>query len=265
MTEDGMAVTESSPRSLGVGALLNETFSLYFKWIHWFAILAFMPLVITSLIMVSVFGAVALTGNFNFDAGNDVGGPEVWNVVAIGGLLFTVTTAISTAMVTTAVHDARLGQPPRLDFYIVTALRNLIPVLLCSLITSILIYGGLIALVLPGIWFLAVFFIVVPAIILDGAGFASLGRSARLTQGYRWSIVGYILLLGVCMAVMNALTGWILTPLLDFLGEFLGAIVTAIITALTTSFFYLGPALVHARLIEIKEGAKPKQVVGVFE
>jgi hypothetical protein len=41
---------------------------------------------------------------------------------------------------------------------------------------------------------MGVFSVVIPAIIIGGAGWGALGRSIELTQGHRWSIVGGILL-----------------------------------------------------------------------
>src|SRR3546814_15392056 len=43
---------------------------------------------------------------------------------------------------------------------------------------------------LPGLWLLAVFAVVVPAIVVEGAGFGGLGRSIGLTKGFRWPILG---------------------------------------------------------------------------
>jgi hypothetical protein len=220
--EDNMAVSEASDQPLGVGTLLNDTFSLYFKRIHWFAALAFGPLVITSLVLVSLFGAVVLTGDFNFEAYEGPGASVPWGAIAIGMLLYTATVAISAAMVTTAAHDAKLGRPVRLGFYFTTALHHLVPVLFCALIATILVYLGFVLVLVPGLWVLAVFFVIVPAIVLEDAGFGAFGRSSRLTKGYRWPIVGYVLVLGVCMFIINTLTGLIITPVVALLGDFVG-------------------------------------------
>lgn len=251
-----MSPHDPTPPALGVGALLSETVSLYFQRVHWFAALAFVPLVLTGLIMVFLFGAGALTGDFQFEASGDAGWSPGWVAVAIGMPLYTVTGAVTTALVTLAAYDAKSGQPVRLGFYVATVMRHVVPVLVCSLVAAVLIYAGLFLFVLPGILLLGVFFIIVPVIVIEGGGFGSIARGIRLGKGYRWPIVGYVLVLAACAAVINGVTGAIVGPLLDLVGAFPGAIVSAIVTAVTTSFFYLGPALVHARLIEIKEAGQ---------
>lgn len=260
-----MAGSNPTPPPLGVGALVDDTVSLYLKRIHCFAGLAVVPLVITGLIMVSVFGSGALTGEFNADAGTGSVPSAVWRAAAIGMPLYTVAAAISMAMITSATHDARAGRPVRLGFYVTNTFRHAVPLFSCALIVAILVYAGLFLLVVPGLLMLGVFFVVVPVIVIEGRGFRSLGRGAGLGKGYRWPIMGYILVLTACAAIINAVTGWIITPLFGLVGDLPGAILSAVVTATTTSFFYLGPALLHARLIEIKEGGQPKQVGGVVE
>lgn len=240
--------------------MLSETYSLYMQRVHWFTALAFVPLVVTTLIMVSLFGAAALTGDFDFEARRGADWSRGWGAVAIGMLLYTATGAITMAMVTLATRDAKLGKPVRMSFYVGTAMRQAVPILFCSLIPAVLIYAGLVLFVLPGILLLGVFFLVVPAIVIEDLGFGSISRSIGLGKGYRWPIVGYVANLVMMAAVINMLTGAIVGSLLGVLGDFPGAIVSAMVTAVTTSFFYLGPALVHARLIEIKEGVQSKPV-----
>jgi len=92
-----------------------------------------------------------------------------------------------------------------------TSYRDLIPkaqlvwtYFLASLLSGLIIFGGLILLVIPGIYFMLRFSMVRFAVI-DGAGvMESLRTSSALTDGIKWKLLGFILAL-IGLNILGAL------------------------------------------------------------
>jgi hypothetical protein len=260
-----MTDTHHGHQPLGVGTLLNDTFSISLRHLHWFAVLAFGPLVFAGLVAVALGGSMLVAGQFNLDAFDQNEPTHAWGIAAILIFVYVICAALATAMIASAAYDARLGRSMRIGFYVSLAARRIVPVVLCSMIAIFFVYVGLILVVVPGLWVMAVYFVLIPVIVIEGDGLAALGRSVRLTKGYRWPIVGYFLVLWVCISLINLLTGFITDPLFELFGDIPGTILSTVLTVLTTSFLFVGPAMVYARLIEIKEGEDSKRVEVVFE
>jgi len=161
--------------------------------------------------------------------------------------------------------DAKTGRSrPTMD-YVVGALPLLAPLILLTIAVSIMVGFGTLFLILPGLWVYAVFSVFVPAIVLEGAGFGALGRSAELTKGYRWPIVGLGLVLFAVVIIVSVLFGVVLgLPLAlfapsagqdpGFVFTLLTLIVNALASAVGNGFGALIITLLYARLREIKEG-----------
>ena len=117
---------------------------------------------------------------------------------ALSLLLPIVFYGLATALLVQLAYDAKLGRPLQPGRYVAPALRAAIPIAVLMLIAGILTGIGFVLLVVPGLWLYAVFSLVAPAVVIEGAGFGGLGRSAALTKEYRWPIVGALILLGIC-------------------------------------------------------------------
>jgi hypothetical protein len=160
--------------------------------------------------------------------------------------------------------DAKTGRSrPTMD-YVVGALPLLAPTILLTIAVAIMVGFATLFLILPGLWVYAVFSVFVPAIVLEGAGFGALGRSAELTKGYRWPIVGLGIVLFAVIIVVSVFLGIVLgLPLAlfapsagqdpSFVFTLLTLIVNALGSAVGNGFGALIVTLLYARLREIKE------------
>lgn len=274
-----MSATATSVPALGVGMIIGESFSLFFRRIHWFALLAFLPQVVAMLLVAVAIGGVA---GFGASAGQ-LDSPRLAELFA-GPMLVLVlvvtflTVLIPLALSVTAAYDAKLGTRFRLGRYVSAGLGQIVPLLVCWLIIMVLFSLTAPLFVVPGLWVLSVFSAVVPSIVIERSGFSALGRSIRLTKGYRWPIVGTLvvvglgaMLLGIVISVAIAVGQFVLSPLLTDPGHALGivvAIAAVVVQSLNLAIIYGLPcvavALIYARLREIKEGTSVESMTEVF-
>ncbi|MEO1329960.1 MAG: hypothetical protein AAFW46_09880, partial [Pseudomonadota bacterium] len=174
--------------------------------------------------------------------------------------------AVSTAMIVRGAYDAKLGRPVRLGAYVGAAVANIFPIVVLTLVVTLLASVAMLALVVPGLYVYAMFAVVVPAIVIERAGFGALSRSIALTKEYRWPVLGAFLLLVVILIAFSVGVTFALVPLLlETAGPFAALGVTAVMNGVfgaLSSVFY---SMVYARLREIKEGAGVDQLAAVFD
>jgi hypothetical protein len=105
--------------------------------------------------------------------------------------------------------------------------------------------------------------LVVPAMVVERIGFRAFARTAELSKGYRWPVLGLLLLLlGLCSLLLLVPGGFFLEAVDDELG---GLSFIAVLLSLAYGFGGVGVGLIYARLREIKEGARPEALAEVFD
>ncbi|MEM6311292.1 MAG: hypothetical protein AAF754_14715 [Pseudomonadota bacterium] len=260
------SATTNAPRAaFGVGALISESLSLFFSNIVKICMIAFVPsvvgLVITGLIV--GFG-VAL-------------GTEVQDFSRSGAILGFVMTMLITMLIYGVVlgmmvlfaYDAKMGRVGALTSYFSPALRHAVPIAVLAIVVGILFGLGMMLFIIPGLWIYAVCSACIPAVIIEKAGFGALGRSAQLTKGYRWPIVGAIIVFGIIIVLLSMVAGFGGGLIGSMIGGPVGIVLNLLVTALITAFTYglsaIFIALVYARLREIKEGVSVSDLAKVFE
>jgi len=246
---------------LGVGDIIGSTFSIFFGRIAYILPLALIPAFVIELMGYMIVGEAQYTGEVDFGAGPSTAG--------VGSLLVLnlVGSTLATAFVILAAYDARLGRAGNFGQYIGAVMQSAMPLILCSLIVGLATFVAMLALVVPGIWLYGVWCVVVPAIVVERAGFGGLARSAELTRDYRWPCVGTLILITICMLIVVMVLVFVAGLLIGLAGvaELAGGIVANALG----SGFGLGlsgvcVAQIYARLREIKEGASVEQIVEVF-
>ncbi|MBC6440051.1 MAG: hypothetical protein GDA49_06510 [Rhodospirillales bacterium] len=115
-----------------------------------------------------------------------------------------------------------LSSVPRLLLLVLVAIPVVIVLILLNIILlNVIPVLGAIAFVVIVFWLYAMFWVAVPAIVVEGGGpIAGLGRSAQLTRGHRWSVLGVILLwtvlslaIGLVLSLLLAGMGMAVSPL----------------------------------------------------
>lgn len=270
-----MADPEQNREGLGVGSIIGETISIFFRRIHWILLLTMVPFLITGVLQVVVGGWQA---GLEFSSGTELPDIDIPTQILLGAINL-MGVAFAIALVTRAAYDTKLGQPVRPGSYLAGTLKEIIPITLTWIVMWILVSFAFLLLIVPGIWLMAVWSVVIPAIVIERIGFASMARSSELTRGYRWPIVGVLVLISIIVFILSIVLMWfITTPLVlmavgtggsgeevGFTGIGIAAIVvSALANAAPAAIFTVAVAMIYARLREIKEGTSLEQVAEVF-
>jgi len=212
----------------------------------------------------------------------DSGSVIVGLSVFISFMLLVVYT-LTTGILVQLAHDAKLDRPVRVRRYIWPALTAVPAILLLSLVICLILFAGqmvmslfgvaspfLLIIALPALlafylWVLATFSVLAPAVIIERVGLRGLGRSAALTRGYRWPIVGTLFLIGMCTIGLYIAGGFLLALISYVTGPFIGGLLFGALSMAGTGILSIAVALIYARLREIKEGVSLDQIASVFD
>jgi hypothetical protein len=83
--------------------------------------------------------------------------------------------------------------------------ENFIPLLLLSIVTGVLTVLGFLALVIPGIFLTILWSVAAPALVVEHLTLnQALNRSADLTKGFRWQVLGLLLILVALLLVISS-------------------------------------------------------------
>ncbi len=199
-------------------------------------------------------------------------------IVLMAVLIF-ASYAVMTALPVQLAYDAKLGQKMRVGRYYRVALMAVAPILILSLgvflvLAAVVFLVGFLTmgipilklLVIPAVlWVLAMFSLMVPAVVIERAGLRGLARSAGLTKGYRWPVLGTLVLTGICSAILNGVIGFLIGFIGSLISDLVANILVATIYPTSLATFGIAVALTYARLREIKEGVSVDQIAAVFE
>jgi hypothetical protein len=226
-----------------LGAVLDETWTLYTRFfVRFFAI----ALIVFAI--VNVLFALFLEAVDRDSAGGAVLAGLVALAVTLVGSMW-----LTGALVHTVV-DARDGT---LGTTIGDAFARARPfigtLILASLLAGLGILGGLILLIVPGIILAVRWSLVAPSVVLEHRGVKeSLGRSNGLVRGDAWTVFALIIITGVLGGIAGSLLQAAFSAFPPFVEVALGQ---TIANAVVQPFSAIAITLVFLRLREQKDGA----------
>lgn len=255
--------TESA-ESLGVGEIISQTLGLFARNFPFFFGVVTVPYFGIYLLTMAVFGTV--------DPATAGSATEVLLItfgsfmIIMLGYIFIQGVLVRCAI---AIHT---GHGHQLGLAVSAAFKGFLPILLLGIVAGLMTGVAFLALIVPGLYVAAMVYVFVPAIVFEGQGFSALGRSIELTKGYRWAIVGVLLVFGALIWVITIVAGVIIALFAsDYwvsggtVNNWIGAVIEAVVQGLTLPISMIGTGLVFARLREIKEGGAAEDLVRVFE
>lgn len=167
--------------------------------------------------------------------------------IVLGSLVEIIAAFVLQATLIKAVQDVRDG---RVDLSIGDTVRAatpyIAPVAGASILAGIAIAIGLFLIIVPGLFLITIWAVIVPVIVLERSGaLASFGRSQQLVRGRGWHVFATLVLVYVILLVVNVVLGLIFSALPHALSNGLSSIISGTLIA---PFLALVVTLVYYRL-----------------
>jgi hypothetical protein len=116
-----------------------------------------------------------------------------------------------------------------------------------SILAGIAITVGLFLVIVPGLWLITIWAVLIPVIVIERSGvFAAFGRSHRLVKGYGWHVFGTLVLVFIILIVVDIVLGVIFLALPVLLRTGLSSIISGTLVA---PFLALVVTLIYYRLL----------------
>lgn len=192
------------------GAIVREAWELYKA--HW---RTFVPL---ALIVYIVLGLITLV--FGLLLG--------WLGLIIGALASIVGTFWLQGALVEAVQDVRDGKQDLSIGQLFSRVQPRLPALIVAgILAGLGIALGLILLIVPGLFLLTIWSLIVPTIVLEGKSAGeSFGRSRELVKGHGWQVFGVIVITIGAVIVASILVGLLTFWLPDGVDSFVSDLIS---------------------------------------
>lgn len=173
------------------------------------------------------------------------------------GLLSLFLYPIATGTLVYAVFNDMRGKPVGIGESFSVGLSRLLPVIGVALVSGILILLGFFLLIVPGIIAYLVYYVAVPAAIIENTGVgASLSRSSGLTDGHRWQV----LVIPVVLGVLNYIVARVLS------GSGIGtALISQLLSLVFNGIGAVSGVVVYQHLRELKDGTSAEEMAAIFD
>jgi len=232
---------------VAIGAVLSEAWELYRRFFSRFVLVA-APVFL-------VLGLLEAIGNASSD---EAAASVLWGL--IGVVVGLVGTFWVQGALVEAVRDVRDGRADLAVGELYDRVRGRLPALIVAgLLAGLGVLVGLILLIVPGLYLLTRWSMIVPVIVLEGRSASdSFGRSWEVVRGDAWRVFWLILITLFGAALASGVLQALLLFLPDFFSTWLGSalantiVVPFVATAWTVAYYRLAgqePALQPATAV----------------
>lgn len=246
-------------RQMDVGELIDASIKLYRD--HWRTLVGMFGIVMVPLLLIEqpVFDSVVSRGTLHprQTQGEFVFGPMVGLASALG-LIRLVLLSFLVGAVSWATAGLYLGSEPRIGAAYRFALSLFGRLLWVILLTGLVVIGGLLLFLIPGIYIAIRLVFAAPAVVVEGArGGGALKRSLSLAEGHWWRIFGTLILTLILTFIASFIVAFpfeLLAPFAGPLAWLVRAIGTAAADVITTPFSIIVVVLLYFDMRIRKEG-----------
>jgi hypothetical protein len=231
-----LSVDQEVLRELSLDEIFTRTFKLYSQHFAQFLLPFIIAGALQGAVLVELESAITVPAVLSATASlqellNWLWGflSAVLTIAFLSGIVGWIIGSITQGIAVKFTSDTVENREPTLMSSFSFTLSRLLPLLVVSIITSILIAIGLLALIIPGIILAIMFSLVVPVIIIEHAGaLESLSRS-RVLVHRRWlKTFGVLFLFQILIGIMGSVIG-VLTDSLGLVGPVASSILLAFI------------------------------------
>jgi hypothetical protein len=252
------AQIDAEPRKLDIGRVAQQTF----------AVLGRQPL--------AIFGLAILLGGLPTAANVFVSGGRVAGVTAFSGtwfglvLLIPFVSAFLEACLLSIAFSETSGRQVELRQVLTTGGKFFLPLVAVNVLSYLGIAAGSVLLIVPGIMLATAWCVAGPALLAERGGITAVfARSAELTRGNRWRIVGLFVVYFVALMILEAVTGAFNLARMGATG---GAVFSplraagmGLINALGAAISSVGIAVLYLELRALKGGLGGDEAARVFD
>lgn len=188
-------------------------------------------------------------------------------IVTLAGFAWSQAAIIYCAVRTLRAEPPTIGQAAR------RALPKIAPVAAVILLGGLAAAAGTLLLVVPGIVLWLMFWVAVPAAVVEGGVVSALRRSHELTRGHKWTILGLaiVLMLAMWLGALVVMAGPMIASVAaaglvwEFIAMFaqLGAALLVQVLAWAVWGVVVAASYYHLRLAA--EGGSGRDIVDVFD
>ena len=210
-----------------LSGVIGEAWALYRRYASHFILISFAIYLVIAIVSALFAWAFGSLGSF------------------IGGILSVFGMFLLQAALVKAVQDVRDG---RVDLDLRRTVEAALPYLgtvaIASILASIGIGIGLVLILVPGLILLTFWCLIVPEIVIGGAGaIESFRRSWRTVRGYAWNVFGAFILVWLILIVAEFVIELILNAIPDGWSSFIadlvaGSLVAPFIATVVTTMYY---------------------------
>ena len=160
------------------------------------------------------------------------------------------------------VRHLRGGNPGHLETF-AKSLRMLFSAVLVAAVVAIATGIGLLLLVVPGVIVALVWWVALPAAVVERSGFRALGRSSQLTDGFKAQIFGLALILTVLQMVAASVVFMVSSTVMT--GPVPAFIVLQLCGVVLSGIWATAISVTYHDLRVLKDGVDTRVVSQVFE
>jgi hypothetical protein len=220
---------------MDVGDVLSDAWNLYKRFLWQFFLTAFVVFVVLDLL--SALAASA--------SGDGAAAAVFWGLIA--AVISVVGYFWVQGALVELVRDVRDGRADSTIAETYAAVRPRLPALIVAGVLAAIAIGiGLLLLIVPGLFLLTIWSMLVPVIVLEARSAGeSFTRSREVVRGNGWSVFSLIFITFLLVLIASAVIRLLFAPLPDFLDAWLGSLIAHSLTipfaaaALTTAYFRL--------------------------
>lgn len=253
MTEQTISTDGYALGRFRFGDVVARTFGTWFRYLPAFFLIYFIC-TLPSLIITLMAGTPPVAGQIN---------PTYGLTTGLGTMVNSLLALFAQGILIVLAYNSLAGHPVTIGEALARAAGRYLPLLGAGICAGFMIILGFLLLLIPGVMLAVRYNVSIPACVIEEQGpIDSLGRSAELTKGFRWTIFGLALVFGAPTLIVTlaisafAVRAFGIVPGMIMLKSW-SALIAPLSTTLSTTIYH--------ELRSAKEGGDVGRLATVFD